>query len=186
MHLLGGRFLRAYYRVLLRDSQSVVVCTVDDSDPAEILGFASGTLDAGQSNDALRRGRFSLGFAAILAVLCRPWLLGRLISRYRSLSPSNRTGQYLVSSGPRGTYWAVLPEARKGGLAFKLLQKWLNVMRELTAQAIQFEVDKAHASMERAHICLGARVVKELVTPDGKARLIMEYPGQATDRGGRT
>jgi hypothetical protein len=184
MGRLGGAFLREYYRVLLADRQSVVLCLVDDADPERILGFASGTLDAAESNRTLRRHRVRLAIGALLALMRRPGLVPGVLSRYRSTGGASGGEAYVVNEGARSIYWAVLPEARKGAAALALMKKWLALMRTMGAGAIATEINDSNAPVAQAHRLLGAQLVREVVTPDGMRRMFMEYPAPA-DRQGR-
>ncbi len=171
MFKLGKRFLRQYYRVLLTEENTVVICAI--ADDGRIVGFASGSLDAAEHLVVLKRNRFRLLWAALPALVRNPALINGLFSRQRSRSAEE--GGYIVLSGARGEYWAWIPTARSAGAAIGLFQKWLSLMRLLGAQEVRFEVDRGDGNVEQIHTMLGARIVKELVTPDGKPRLVMEY-----------
>jgi hypothetical protein len=182
---LGGAFLRQYYRVLLADRQSVVLCLVDDVDPERILGFATGTLDAAESNRTLRRNRVRLAIGALLAIMRRPGLVRGIASRYRSTGGASGDEGYVVNEGARSIYWAVLPEARKGAAALSLMKKWLALMRTMGAGEIATEVNESNAPVAQAHRLLGAELVKKVVTPDGMRRMFMQYPAPAGREGRR-
>jgi hypothetical protein len=172
----GGRFLRAYYRIVLQEKNSVVVLAVDDCDPDRVLGFVTGSLDAAASAEVLCRHKLTLAIAALPAMLLRPSLLRRLRTRLRATSSMNSAEEYVVGKGARAAFMAMLPEARAGGEGVFLFYHWLATMRALGAREIRLEVDVANARVVAIHKRLGAAVIKEVVTPDGKARVFMEYP----------
>lgn len=174
-HRLGISFLAAYYRVLLAEQHSIVLCALDEG--GMLMGFASGSLDAGEHARALRQNRLRLALASLPAMARRPGLLAGLISRQRLQSAdADGQGGYIVLHGPREEYWAWLPQQRKAGGAIELHRKWLELVRLLGAQQVRLEVDRENPKVEQLHLKLGARVVKQLVTPDGKERVILEYP----------
>jgi hypothetical protein len=84
----------------------------------------------------------------------------------------------MISSGARCTCWAVLPEARANMGAVTLLRTWLAIMRVLQAGAIRMEVDRDNTRSEMVHRLLGGRLVREYQTPNGRPRVLMEYPDQ--------
>lgn len=171
MFRLGRAFLIQYYRVLLEEKNSVVICA-EDTD-GHILGFVSGSLDAEERMIALRRNWFRLSLAAIPALIRDPRLIRDMYSRRQSKSADREDGGYIVQSGARVEYWAWLP-THSGG-AIELHLKWLLLMRLLGVQSVRGEVDQINEMVLRAHRFMGARVVKEFTTPDGKQRLVIEY-----------
>jgi len=190
---LGRVYLQQYYRVLTWEDLSVVLCGVDDRDPRRVLGFVSGSLDAAESMRSFRKYRWRLGLAASWALLARPGLLGGLVRRYRATAAATQrpretetpaseatatadTGpQYVIGSGARMTYWGVLPEARRGPGALRLLQKWLDLMWLLGAEEIRLELNRENTRAQQAHRMFGADVTERFVTPEERERLIMRY-----------
>ncbi len=176
---LGRRYLQQYYRMLMSEKNSVVVCAVDDKDTAKVLGFASGSLDASESMRAFRKHRFRLFLAAFFAIICQPQLIVGMVRRYKATFVDERgeqDEQYVISSGARLTYWGMLPSARSGPGGLVLLHKWLQVMHLLGARNICAELNRGNARAQQVHRMFGAKVVKEIVTPDGKPRMIVKYP----------
>jgi hypothetical protein len=51
-------------------------------------------------------------------------------------------------------------------------------MRVLQAGAIRMEVDRDNTRSEMVHRLLGGRLVREYQTPNGRPRVLMEYPDQ--------
>jgi hypothetical protein len=171
---LGFPFLKQYYRLALEEKNAVAICGLGDDD--RIIGFVMGTLDAAESLRTFRRHPVRLGCAALRGILGKPFLLPGLIARFRSASSAGSGSEYVVSSGARCTYWGVLPEGRPHLGGVRILEKWLELMRLIGAREIRLEVDKEHPTSHKCHQLLGAKVIKEFSTPDGRSRLIMEYP----------
>lgn len=170
---LGRRFLEQYYRVLLREKHSVVMCAVDNAD--RVVGFAAGSLDAAETMRALRRHRLQLSLAAAWGVVRQPRLISGLLSRYRAVKAGTDDEGYVVSSGPRLIYWGILPEARVGPGGLILLHHCLNLMRSLGAQRIRAEIDSENRRAQQANSLLGAKTIRQFVTPDGRSRIIIEF-----------
>jgi hypothetical protein len=179
MSRLGRTFLTRYYRVLLDDETSVVLCAVD-GDGGEIIGFVSGTLDAAKSSGTLRAHRLSLMLSAFPALIRKPSLFVGLHSRQKSLaSPDAPDQQYVSAHGARCSYWVVRRMEQSGIVAIALLRQWLSIMRSLGAGGIVLEVDEDNADVAKAHQILGARESRRYTTPDGKTRRELYYPTAA-------
>ena len=174
MARLGPFFLRQYYRALLHEKYSVVLCAEDDQ--RELVGFISGSLDATEHIPELRRHRFKLLWGALPALLKNPRLFRGMLNREESKSADLEDNGFIVLHGARWEYWAFLPEARAQGKALALFRAWLATMRAAGAREIRFEVDEDTPKIVRLHRSLGAKIVRKCVTPEGKQRLIMEYP----------
>ena len=170
MYQLGRPFLVEYYRTLLHDSSSIVLCAVDNDD---IIGFVAGALDAGARVRALKRNRFRLLLASLPALLRHPQLIRAIYSRQQSADPDEGDDGYVIKSGAHEEFWGWLPTNTSGAIELHL--KWLSIMRVLGVHAVRGEVDRVNNIVLRTHQMLGARVVKEFVTPDGRQRLIIEY-----------
>lgn len=171
---LGPGFLAAYYAVMLAEKHSIVLCAIDEN--GKLTGFASGSLEADEHAQVLRRHRLRLALACLPALARKPAILAGLISRQKlETADGNGNTGYIVLHGPREEYWAWLPEQRKAGGAIELHRKWLELARLMGAKQVRLEVDRENPQVEQLHLRLGARVVKRLVTPDGKERVILEY-----------
>ena len=171
MYQLGRPFLAEYYRTLLHDSSSVVLCTVDDQDI--VIGFVAGALDARARMMALKRNRLRLLVASLPALFRHPRLIYEVYSRQQSVAPDEGERGYVLQSGAHEEFWGWLPDNTSGAIELHL--KWLSVMRVLGVQTVRGEVDRVNDVIMRAHRMLGARVIKEFETPDGRQRLIIEY-----------
>jgi len=171
MHRLGYEFLKQYYRILIDEGSSIILCAVDDTD--HLIGFVAGALEAKTRWTALRRNRFRLLLACLPALLRQPRLIREVYLRQRSGSADEAEAGYVVQSGAHEEFWAWQPDHGNGAIELHL--KWLSLMRLLGARTIRGEVDKVNTVVLRAHRMLGARTIKEFTTPDGRQRLIIEY-----------
>jgi hypothetical protein len=179
MFQLGQRFLAQYYRLFLMERKAVILCGLNEE--GKMIGFVSGTLDAAESVRNLRKHKIRLFWSAFTAVIFRPRLLAGMFSRYRSISRHADKEEYMINSGARCTCWAVLPEARANMGAVTLLRTWLALMRVMEAGRIRMEVDRDNTRSEMVHKLLGGRLVHKFETPDGKPRVLMEYPDPKTE-----
>lgn len=173
MFKLGKGFLVAYYQIFLAEASSVVLCT--ENSEGRIIGLVSGSLAAERHMAALRRNRLRLALASLPALARNPNLLGSMVARQQSGSADEDDGGYVVLAGAREEFWAWLPTERTAGGAIELHRTWLSVMRLLGASRVRLEVDRVNDKVEKIHRLMGAKVLKEFSTPDGRQRLVMEY-----------
>jgi len=171
MYRLGRRFLTQYYRILIDDGRSIILCAVNDAD--QLIGFVAGAMEARTRLMALRRGRFRLLLASFPILLRRPKLIHEVYLRQMSGAADEVESGYVVHSGPHEDFWAWWPDQGNGAIELHL--KWLSLMRLLGASTIRGEVDKVNTIVYSVHKMLGARTLKEFTTPDGRQRIIMEY-----------
>lgn len=168
MSSLGEPFLRAYYSITLRAPYAVAICA--ENTHGQLLGFATGTLNAADQMSRLSRARFKLLWAATPRIIRNPGLFSAMRRRSR---PGNN--EFIITTGARWEYWAWDPEARVPGGALLVHSAWLHVVRGLGVRAISTEVNRSDSNVIRIHKQAGANIVKEIQTPDGLARVIMEY-----------
>jgi hypothetical protein len=180
LYKLGKRFLREDLRATLRNTHSVILCSLDDT--GRIVGFVSGSLNAANHWTWLRKHRFRLALAAAPALICKPRLILDLIKRYRFLFGSRQKQVRLIWSGARCGYWAMLPTARGNLASVMLFRKWMELMRLLGAKDIMLEVDHENPRSEETHRRLGAKPAVEFVAPGRTLRKIMIYPAPTAKR----
>lgn len=168
---LGIRYLREYYRVFLREPNSLILCAVDDE--GNLVGLVSGTMAAEEHRDALRKHRFRLFLAMLPALVKDIRLVGSVLRRARSLSHHGENG-YIWLEGPRWEYWGWDP-AHPSADSILLQKAWMACLKLLGASSVTFEVDEKNVRVAGYHKRMGAEVVREFVTPDGNRRLLMQY-----------
>ncbi len=171
---LGVRWLAAYYDTMLRSPHSVVVVAVEMS-TGQVIGFASGTINAEEQLRALRRRTLYLGLWSLPAVLQKPRLIGGIVQRY-FITSGEAVEKVIVTKGARAEFLAWRKDFRNGGGALGLLQAWYGVVRELGVSQVLFEVDDTNVAGMRMHKMLGAVVLRTFTTVDGKVRNVMQYP----------
>lgn len=165
---LGPRFVRAFYSVTLRSPYSIGICA--ESGSAQILGFATGTLDASDQMKRLSRARWRLLWAALPRLVKSPRLIAAM--RRRSQQDNN---EFIITSGARWEYWAWDPLEKAGGQALRLHAAWLQIARQMGATAVFIEVNESAAETVRIHRVSGAQTMRQIVTPEGVRRVIMQY-----------
>jgi hypothetical protein len=171
---LGTRYIRTYYRILISEKKSVVLCTEDGA--RGLVGLASGTLDYySEHESALARNRIPLLWAAVPALLRSPSLVRAITARTRArkFEESHAAPDDLAKA--HFMFWGWDPDAELGGGAIVLMQKWLSVVRLLGAKEIIFEVDSTNKKVVQIHRLLGARTLRTVNTPDRGQRFVMEY-----------
>ena len=165
---MGRRFLRCYYRVTLGARESVTLCA--ENPAGEMMGFASGTIDASALLGTLRSARGSLLLAAAGAVMLHPTLLSQMRRRGRDGGAG-----YIISTGARWEYWAWHPRFKGTSGAIALQRAWLDVVRGLGIRKVGLEVNADDEKIARLHQSCGAKLLRETTTPEGIARLFLEY-----------
>jgi len=173
LYLLGRKFLTTYYRIILDNRSSLVICA--DAGDAGIVGLISVSVDAGEELKALRNGRFRLLFSALPTLIRQPRLISSVSVRANSLSADEIGKGFVTGSGARLSFWGWSPDYPSQGQPTKLLQTALKLLKTLGVKTIHLEVDRANRKVEVFHRFMGGKVIDEFVTEDGRKRLIMEY-----------
>ena len=108
MYRLGRGFLAQYYRILIDEGSSVILCAVDDTD--QLIGFVAGALEAKSRLTALRRNWLRLLLASLPVLLRRPKLIREVYSRQMSSAADEAKAGYVVHSGAHEEFWAWQPD----------------------------------------------------------------------------
>ena len=172
MHLLGVKFLQAYYEILLDEGSSTILCAHITNQ--RLVGFAAGSIQAESRIKALNGHRVKLFFSCARFLISNPRLIAELRARQNNGSPEENQG-FVISSGPHVEYWAWETDAGGGGGAITLLKKWLSVMRLMGITKVRGEVDDLNPLVLKIHQLLGAHVVSRFHTPNGRLRHVIEY-----------
>ena len=173
MYRLGLRFLVEYYRVILSNKTSIVLCA--DAAGDGIVGLVSVTLRPEKELEAMRKRRLRFLLAVLPAIIRRPALIEAVYLRNRSLSAKFLGEGFLSHSCPRIAYWGWSPDYPSYGKSMTLLTEIMRLVREIGENRLQLEVDRINRKVEVTHRLLGAKVVREFTTSDGRERIIMEY-----------
>jgi len=171
MFRLGRPFLQQYYKILIDEGSSIILCSTGAD--GKLLGFVSGSLDAGSRNIALKKHLFRLAWSALPAMVRNPGLIAEILKRKNADSPKEGGAGYVFQSGAHEEFWAYLPG--HGGDAIELHLKWLAYMALLGVEEVLGEVDKVNVMVAKTHRLLGARVVRTFHTPDGRERTLIKY-----------
>lgn len=173
MFKLGRGFILEYYRILLKKKTSVVLCA--DAGMAGIVGLIFATLDSKENLTSLKRGGHRLLLAAFPALIRQPVLIKEIIWRAKSLLGSNPGEGFIIGSGPRISYWGWSPTYPTSGHSVFLLQAMLKTLKQNNIRQVVVEIDRPNRKAEAIHRLLGAKMVKEFMTLDGRNRIVMEY-----------
>lgn len=170
MHQLGLLFLKTYYKIFIEEKHSIIL--VSEREDGAIVGFHSGTLLAEQHYRSLKDHKLILACACIPLLFTSPYLIKGIYKRYKSSQDS--TSKLTVKTGPRGEYWAWL-NGEPAEESLRLHHTWHGIMKDLGVRYVYSEVNLNHKRVHRAIAALGAEVVDEVVTLDGKKRAIVRY-----------
>lgn len=169
---LGKQFLKSYYKLVLNDKNSVVVCAEDDN--GNIQGFSSANLNVEEQLANLRRNNIKLGFATLSTIIRKPFLLKALLDRHRS-TKINIGSNFISSTGARLEYWAWSATNKDSVSSFEMHEVHLNVLKCLGVKDIYFEVDVTNKKVFRFHELNGAIQLYTKKLPDGRIRAFMKY-----------
>lgn len=164
---LGRKCLQRYYRVILDDANSVVLCAEEVG--GQIMGICSGTLDAKEHQASIRRARFSILLHALPKLLVEPTLIREVMKR------RGDTAGFVVSTGAREEYWGWKSGGGHPYGAVILHAKLLSILAGFGATAVQLEVNAALPRVLKTHDCLGAVIVRRYTTPANVPRAALEY-----------
>jgi hypothetical protein len=173
MFKLGRGFILEYYRISFRNKASVILCA--DAGMDGIVGLVFATLDSKENLDSLKMGGHRLFLGALPALIRQPMLIKEILSRIRSLWRSDVGEGFIIGSGARIAYWGWLPNYPSKANSIFLLKALLKTLKEKNVSQVRFEIDRLNRKVELIHRLLGAKVVREFNTPDGRSRIIMEY-----------
>lgn len=165
-------FLRYYYKVVLDDPFSVVMCA--QARDGRIKGFASGTLDAEKHFARLGRHRVMFGLLLLPSLISSPSVFRQAWSRYRS-SKGDNGKRFVVIRGARTENWVWYPRDGSSIWAGVLNNSHLRVLRILGATEVHFEVDVGNAAVVRFSVGNGAKLVDCIELDDGRRRNIYRY-----------
>lgn len=165
---LGEQFLRVYYEIILDDPNEIVVCAENVN--GEIVGFASGTLDATSQAATLRDHKFKLGFYAILGILRHPSYFRGVWERYQSLNGKS-DNQYLHMEGARSEYlcWK---KGEENSMSMMLLDRIKNkIFLDFGIKEVYFEIDRHNEKLFQSKLKdKSTELIREIRLPDGRIR----------------
>lgn len=166
--LMGGAFLRQYYRLVLSDPYSVCVCA--ENFDGRIDGFAFALLDSKKHHKYLMKHKFGLAASAIGTLLIRPMLLKQLFLRYKSLE--NNDGTYATQEGVRNGYWGWDPDHKDIEGAMSIEEHIFAMLKVLGVKDSYGEVDIDNPRVLK-YVTKRASIVEEVTLPDGRRRAVV-------------
>ena len=168
---LGKLFLKKYYKILLNDPNSIVVCAEDDK--GIIQGFCSATLDIKAQMTNIRRHKVSLGLAALISVILKPSLFKELVDRYKVVK-NNSTTKIISTKGARSEYWAWSAINQDSASSVGMYFAQLNILKALGVKEFFGEVDKVNKKILKFQLRNGGEIIDEITLPDGRERVILK------------
>jgi len=138
--LLGPALLRTYYRTVLEfDTGRLFVA----DDARRAVGFVAGFADPGRFYASLARKPWRFAGPLAVGLLCRPWLVARILTRAghvvargrRSRNPQATSGRFELSS------LAVHPAAQNRGIGRRLVTALVESARNSDATVVSLTTD---------------------------------------------
>ena len=170
---LGVRFLVRYYKILLQESGTVILCATRPD--GRLVGFVSGTLHAEEHFANLRTKKLQILLSMSPLTWFHPRVIFGLLVRSRRMRGNINPVKYVVQSGCRIEYWAWDPQDTIGRGSLLLLGAYLQTVRSRGIKSVLLEIDAFDRRSKTSHLFLGAKEVDRFRTPDGKDRLVMAY-----------
>jgi len=168
--LLGKSFLKRYYKIILNDPNSVVVCAEDEF--GVMQGFCSATLDVEAQMANIKKHKIELGFTTILSIIRKPSLLKLLFDRYKVISNKSKT-KIIVTKGARSEYWvwnALKPDSLS---SVEMYFAQFNILKALGVKELFGEVDKVNKKILLFQQANGGKIIDQIILPDGRERVII-------------
>lgn len=168
---LGKSFLKQYYKIILNDPHSVVVCAEDEQ--GILQGFCSATLDVAAQMTNIRRHKISLGFSAIASIIGKPSLTKHLFDRYKIIKNESNT-KIISTEGARSEYWVWRSTNQDSVSSVEMYFASFNILKSLGVKEIFGEVDKINKKILRFQQANGFKIIDQIILPDGRERVILK------------
>lgn len=168
---LGKPFLRQYYRIVLNDPNSVVVCAEDEK--GILQGFCSATLDVEAQMANISRHKISLGLASVTSVIRKPSILKHLLDRYKVTKNSSDT-KIISTKGARSEYWVWRATNHDSVSSVEMYFAQINILKSLGVKELFGEVDKVNKKILRFQLANGSEIIDQITLPDGRERVILK------------
>lgn len=175
--LMGGRFLKTYYSIVLEDPNSYCLCAVNDD--GLIVGYTFNLIDSEIHHQFLYSHKIRLALSAFGTLCRKPKLVIELYRRYKSLKSND--GVYAASKGARGGYWGWDPDYKDPESSLELRERMSLITDALGIKTLSFEVDLDNSKVYKFHKWAGAIEDEIVILPDGRKRALMHYD-QSTRR----
>ena len=164
-------FLKSYYRIIINDPNSIILCA---EDPIEgIVGFCSANLNVEQYNLNLKKNKFRLAFSAFPSIFKNPIVLFKLLSRFKSLSSNSQS--FITSKGVRLEYWVWSKKNNDDKSSLIMHESMLNIIETLGYDKASFEVDLHNKKVFKFHKLNGALELDRVILDDKRERVFMQY-----------
>lgn len=168
---LDKSFLKCYYKILLKDVNSIIVCA-EDLD-GEILGFCSANLDVEMQLLNFKKNKFRIALSALSSIIKKPSILKELFSRFSSIGDDKK--QFISKNGARLEYWVWSKKSNNSTSSLYMHETLLNIIKDLGVQEINFEVDSINRKVMKFHKLNGAIANKKIILKDNRERVLMKY-----------
>lgn len=167
---LGKPFLKQYYRIILNDRNSVIVCAEDDH--GIMQGFCSSTLDMQAQLKHLKKHKFLLGISALSSLISNPKLILQLFERFKAIDSSS-DNKIIITEGARSEYWAWDTKNNDSISSVEMYVTNLKILKCLGVKTVSGEVDKVNRKVLAFQKANGFKIIDEIKLSDGRERYIL-------------
>ena len=168
---MGKTFMNCYYKIILNDPNSVILCVEDDK--GKLVGFASGSLDHLSEVKRLKKYFFRLGLAAFPSLLTSPKLIAEIFKRVSSVEEGN--SEYITNEKARTAYWVWDKKSNNSKMSLIMNERHLQLFYLLGVNKVYFEIDSYNKSVLKFATMNGAEILDRIQLSDGRERNILCY-----------
>jgi hypothetical protein len=167
---LGRKFLCAYYKIVLKDINSIIICA--ESQNGCLQGFCSASLDNHAYLKNLKRHRFKLALSALSSLILNPSLIHELFIRYRVIK-GNSDLRIISTKGARSEFWVWRSTNKDSLSSIEMYFTLFNVMKSLGVKELFGEVDVLNKSILKFQLANGGEIVDRITLTDGRERVVI-------------
>jgi hypothetical protein len=167
---LGKPFLRAYYKIVLKDINSIVVCAEDSN--GILQGFCSATLDSETHLANLKRHKIGLAIGAFSSLISKPSILKDLIHRYNVVK-NNSNVKIITTKGARSEYWVWRATNQDSLSSIEMYFAQFKILKALGIKEVFGEIDIENKKILKFQLANGGEIIDRVTLPDGRERVMV-------------
>jgi hypothetical protein len=167
---LGKPFLRVYYKIILKDINSIVVCAEDGN--GILQGFCSATLDSEAHLANLELHKIWLAIGAFSSLICKPSIFKDLLHRY-NIVKNNSNLKIISTKGARSEYWVWRATNQDSLSSIEMYFAQFKILKALGINEVFGEIDVENKKVLKFQMANGGEIIDRLTLPDGRERVMV-------------
>jgi colanic acid biosynthesis glycosyl transferase WcaI len=171
MSVLGPRFLRKYYEIILNYGQSILLVAKNEG---QILGFIAGFVNPKEFYKILKKNKWRLAIAALMTLPTAPWAIKRLLRVIRRGRQFVDRPEAMKENFCELALIAVDPDSANMGVGKTLIRAFIDAAQHMDAVQLYLTTDANNNDPVNAfYRGLGFQLADVFKTPHG--RLLNEF-----------